>query len=166
MSKTIIPLERIENKIYVIRGIKVMLDRDLAELYGVDTRQLNQAVKRNLLRFPDDFMFNLTREEIQRISQNVISLKFSKNVNVFTEQGIAMLSGVLNSERAILVNITIMRAFVKLRELMMTHKDLARKIEELEKKYDSQFQVVFEAIRQLMSAPPEPVKKKIGFHGE
>jgi hypothetical protein len=170
--KGISPLELIEKKIYLVRGHKVMLDRDLAELYGVETRMLNQAVRRNYDRFPDDFMFELDREEIMRISQIVISsagmkdtLKFSKNVLVFTEQGVAMLSSVLSSKRAVQVNIAIMRTFVKLREMMATHKDLARKLKDLEKKYDGQFQVVFQAIRQLIDVEEKP-KRKIGYISE
>jgi hypothetical protein len=146
-----------------------MLDRDLAELYGVETRVLNQAVKRNLIRFPADFMFPLTREEIMRISQFVTSsantkgeLKFSKNVMVFTEFGIAMLSSVLNSELAIQVNIQIMRTFGRQREMIASSKELADKLARLEEKYDAQFKVVFDAIRQLM-APPDVKKRKIGF---
>lgn len=141
-----------------------MLDRDLARLYGVETRVLNQAVRRNAERFPGDFMFDLTRDEIMRISQSVISsdLKFSKSVHAFTEQGVAMLSGVLQSPCAIQVNIEIMRAFVRLRQMLSSHADLARKLDDLERKYDSQFRVVFEAIRELM-APPEPRKRQIGF---
>jgi len=147
-----------------------MLDRDLAQLYGVETRALNQAVRRNIDRFPADFMFHLTREEILRISQFVTSsghpgvrtLKFSKNVMVFTEHGVAMLSSVLNSSRAVQVNIQIMRTFAKLREIISQHKDLARRLDELEKKYDAQFKIVFDAIRQLM-ASPEPKKRPIGF---
>jgi hypothetical protein len=170
--KDIIPLELIEKKIYLVRGQKVMLDRDLAELYGVETRALNQAVRRNSDRFPDDFMFALDRDEIARISQIVISsaggkdtLKFSKNVLVFTEQGVAMLSSVLSSKRAVQVNIAIMRTFVKLREMMATHKDLARKLGDLEKKYDGQFQIVFDAIRQLITTE-ETSKRKIGYISE
>lgn len=168
--EAIIPMEIIERKIYLIRGQKVMLDRDLAELYGVETRVLNQAVRRNIDRFPDDFMFSLTRDEIRRISQFVISskdsgietLKFSKSVMAFTEQGVAMLSSVLNSKRAIQVNIQIMRAFVKLREMLYSHRELAKRLEELERKYDAQFKVFFDAIRKLM-IPPEKPKRKIGF---
>jgi hypothetical protein len=162
--KSLIPLEIIEKKIFLIRGQKVMLDRDLADLYQVETRVLNQAVQRNIKRFPEDFMFSLTREEIMRISQIVISsdIKFSKQVRAFTEQGVAMLSGILNSDRAIEVNIQIMRAFVKLREMIASDKDLSRRLDALEKKYDSQFKVVFEAIRQLMAPPVKP-KRKIGF---
>ena len=147
----------------MIRGQKVILDRDLAELYDVETRALNQAVTRNRKRFPADFMFFLTREEIRNISQIVIcsKIKHAKNVFAFTEQGVAMLSSVLNSDRAIEVNLQIMRAFVKLREMIVSHKDLARKLGALEKKYDDNFKVVFEAIRALMT-PPEKPKKKMG----
>jgi hypothetical protein len=162
--KTIVPIEVIERKIYLIRGHKVMLDRDLAELYGVETRVLNQAVRRNSDRFPPDFMLPLTREEIRNLSQIVISpgFKHAPNVFAFSEQGVAMLSSVLNSKRAVQVNIQIMRAFVKLREIIASHKDLAKRLDELEKKYDLQFKVVFEAIREMMT-PEEPKKKKIGF---
>jgi len=162
---TTLPIERIERAILVIRGQKVMLDRDLAELYGVETRVLNQAVKRNARRFPADFMFALTRTEIRNISQIVTcsQMKHAKNVLAFTEQGVAMLSGVLNSDRAVDVNITVMRAFVKLRQLLASHADLARKLEELESKYDEQFRIVFDAIRQLMT-PPDPPRRRIGFH--
>ncbi len=171
-EKTLVPIEMIEGKIFLIRSQKVMLDRDLAQLYCVETRALNQAVRRNIDRFPEDFMFRLTREEIMRISQFVISsvhpgvktLKFSKNVMAFTEHGVAMLSSVLNSPRAVQVNIQIMRTFAKLREIISHHKDLARRLDELEKKYDAQFKIVFDAIRQLMAPPePEPPKKRIGF---
>jgi phage regulator Rha-like protein len=146
-------VELIANKIFEIRGKKVMLDRDLAKLYGVETKVLNQSVKRNKSRFPGDFMFFLTREEIIRMSQFVTSLKFSKNINVFTEQGVAMLSSVLKTSRAVQVNIQIMRAFVELRKMLITNADLKRKIESLEKKYDKQFSIVFEAIRQLLEPP-------------
>jgi hypothetical protein len=141
-----------------------MLDRDLAELYGVETRVLNQAVRRNKGRFPDDFMFPLTRQEIRDLSQFVISpgFKHTPNVFVFTEQGVAMLSSVLNSPRAIKANIEIMRAFVRLRQLLATNANLERRLNELEQKYDAQFKVVFDAIRQLMAPQPAP-RKKIGF---
>src|SRR4030066_2341336 len=171
-DRSLIPLERIERSILMIRGQKVVLDRDLAQLYGVETRVLNQAVRRNVDRFPEDFMFRLTREEIMRISQFVISsvhpgvktLKFSKNVMAFTEHGVAVLSSVLNSPRAVQVNIQIMRTFTKLREIISQNKDLAKRLDELEKKYDAQFKVVFDAIRQLMAPPePETPKKRIGF---
>jgi len=152
MTKDLLPIEMIEKKIYLIRSKKVMLDRDLAELYGVETRILNQAVKRNIKRFPDDFLFKLTREEINRLSQFVITsdLKFSPNVFAFTEQGIAMLSGVLNSNRAINVNIQIMRTFTILRELMTSNELIRKKIEALENKYDYKFKVVFQVINKLL----------------
>jgi hypothetical protein len=160
----ILPIERITSKIYLIRDIRVMLDRDLAELYGVETRVLNQAVHRNIKRFPKDFMFELTRDEIMGISQIVTSseIKYSKRVHAFTEQGVAMLSSVLNSDRAIQVNIQIMRAFTKLREMLSTHEDLRRKVEAMERKYDRQFKVVFDAIKQLIDTESKP-KRKIGF---
>jgi hypothetical protein len=160
-----VPVERIEKSIFLIRGQKVMLDRDLAELYNVETRVLNQAVRRNIKRFPEDFMFELARDEIQSISQIVTSssIKYSKRVHVFTEQGVAMLSSVLNSDRAIEVNIEIMRAFVRLREMLASHKDLKRKLADLERKYDDQFKIIFEAIAELMTPPDDPRKKKIGF---
>jgi hypothetical protein len=146
-----------------------MLDIDLAAMYGVETRVLNQAVKRNKERFPKDFVFYLTREEILRISQFVTSssryqnLKYSKSVTAFTEHGVSMLSSVLNSPRAIQVNIQIMRTFVRLRQIISANRDLSHRLDELEKKYDAQFKVVFEAIQQLM-ADPKPKEKKIGFH--
>ena len=160
---TKVPVEQIASKIFLIRGTRVMLDRDLADLYEVETRVLNQAVSRNKERFPDDFMFELTRDEIRRISQNVISseIKYSKRVCAFTEQGVAMLSSVLRSQRAIQVNIQIMRAFTRLRQFLFTHKDLKKKIEAMEKKYDENFRIVFEAIRQLLETEEKP-KKKIG----
>jgi ORF6N domain-containing protein len=144
-----------------------MLDADLAILYGVSTKRLNEQVRRNRSRFPDDFMFQLTREEVRSLRSQIATSKQGRGGRryaplVFTEQGIAMLSTVLNSERAIQVNIEIMRAFVRLRELVATHKDLARKLEALEKRYDAQFRVVFDAIRELMK-PPESKKRKIGF---
>ena len=165
-----IPKEQIDRRIFLVRGQKVLLDRHLAVLYETTTRLVNQAVRRNRERFPDDFLFELTRDEIQRISQIETSLKYSKSVYAFTEQGVAMLSSVLKSDRAIEVNIAIMRAFVQLREILGTHKDLARKLAELEKKlgeHDHKFQIVFEAIRQLMAPPPPPEKKRrIGFGAE
>jgi len=155
--------------IYLVRGQRVLLDRDLAGLYGVETRVLNQAVKRNANRFPEDFMFRLSRQEIARISQSVTSLwglKFSKQVHAFTEEGVAMLSSVLNSERAVQVNIAIMRAFVRLREMLETNRELARKFAELEArvgKHDEEIGSIIEAIRQLMF-PPEKPEREIGFH--
>jgi ORF6N domain len=161
------PVERIERSILLIRGHKVMLDADLAVLYAVSTKRLNEQVRRNRSRFPGDFMFQLTREEVRSLRSQFATSKKGRGGRryaplVFTEQGIAMLSTVLNSERAIQVNIEIMRAFVRLREMIATHKDLARKLEVLEKRYDGQFKVVFDAIRELM-AWPEPNKRKIGF---
>ena len=166
-NQPVIPVECIQQVIYLIRGQKVMLDKDLAQLYGVETRVLNQAVRRNAVRFPADFMFALTREEILRISQFVISsdLKFSKNVYAFTQEGVAMLSGVLRSTRAVQVNIAIMRAFVRLREVMATSKELARKLAELERgiaSHDESIRTLFQAIRELMTRP-EPPRKRIGF---
>ena len=166
-SASLIPAERIESRIFLIRGQKVLLDRDLADLYQVETRILNRAVRRNIERFPGDFMFALTRQEIGRISQigtSSGSLKFSKNVFVFTEQGVAMLSGLLSSPRAVAVNIGIMRTFVRLRQMIASHSSLTRQLEALEKKYDAQFKMVFDAIRELMT-PPGPAKKgEVGFH--
>jgi|SRR6516162_3844648 hypothetical protein len=169
MNKEIVPIGRIAQSILVLRGQRVMLDRDLAVLYGVETRVLNQAVKRNCDRFPEDFVFTLSREEIQRISQTVTSsasLKFSKQVRAFTEEGVAMLSSVLTSERAIKVNIAIMRAFVKLREALETNRELARRFSELERrvgKHDAEIAAILETIRQLI-APPEKPRREIGFH--
>lgn len=161
----IIPDEIIVNKIYVFRGVKVMLDRDLAELYGVETRVLNQAIKRNLIRFPLDFMFQLNKDEFESlISQFVISSwgGVRKLPYVFTEHGILMLSSVLNSENAIQVNIQIMRTFSKLRKMLSAHEDIKRQIESMEKKYDSQFRVVFDAIKELITEELKP-QRKIGF---
>ncbi len=162
----IIPQELIENKIFLIRGKKVMLDSYLSELYGVPTKVLLQAVKRNIKRFPSDFMFQLKKEEFDNLrSQIVTSSSWGGRrylPYVFTENGVAMLSSVLNSERAIQVNIQIMRTFTRLREMLLKHKDLQRKIEEMEEKYDYQFKVVFDAIKQLLE-PQEKSKKRIGF---
>jgi len=165
--KELMPLEMIERKIYLIRGHRVMLDRDLAEMYGVTTGHLNRAMFRNLESFPPDFMFQLTEVEYRSLRCQFGILKrggHSKYLpRVFMEQGVSMLSSVLKSKRARMVNIQIMRTFVKLRELLNTHKELARKLEELEKKYDAQFRSVFDAIRALMEAPgPEP-KRIEGF---
>lgn len=164
---SVVPAERIEHSILLIRGQKVMLDSDLAALYAVETRTLVQAVHRNLERFPADFMFQLPLKDWHHLrSQIVISSSWGGRRHppyVFTEQGVAMLSSVLRSSRAIQVNILIMRAFVKLRELLGTHKELARKLDEMEKKYDEQFQVVFDAIRQLMAPPVPKNRRRIGF---
>lgn len=161
-----VPAERIEHRIQVIRGHKAMLDADLAELYGVLTKVLNQAVKRNRNRFPPDFMFRPTRQEAQILkSQIVISSWWGGRRYLplaFTEQGVAMLSSVLRSEPAVQVHIAIMRAFVKLREMLTSHSDLARKLDEMERKYDGQFRIVFDAIRELM-APPVRSSRRIGF---
>jgi len=163
----LIPSEVIERKIFLIRGQKVMIDRELATLYGVETRVLNQAVKRNIDRFPDDFMFSLTREEIMNLSQIVISsgIKHAPNVLVFTEQGVAMLAGILNSKRAVQMNIAIMRAFVKLRQIISTHKELVSKLNELERRVEGHYTKIhgiFEALRQMMIEEEKP-KPRIGF---
>ena len=174
--------ENVAQLIFFIRGEKVMLDADLAKLYGVTTKALNQAMRRNKTRFPEDFAFRLSREEFDNMRSQIVttsrdrsaiwsqivttSQKYRRSDSLpvaFTEQGVAMLSSVLRSARAVEVNIAIMRTFVQLRRLMDTNRDLARKIEALEKKYDEQFAVVFEAIKQLI-APPAPTKKEIGFH--
>jgi hypothetical protein len=168
-------VQKVDNRIYAIRAQRVMIDRDLAELYQVRTIALRQQVKRNRGRFPRDFVFQLTRAETEMlVSQSVIPSRRSLGGSrpyAFTEQGVAMLSSVLRSARAVQVNIAIMRAFVKLRELMATHRDLARKIEELEKKYEkhetrmSEFKEVFEALRELIQAPAPP-RRPIGFLAE
>ncbi len=172
MSKTInsnalIPPTVIHSKILFLRGKKVMLDKDLAELYGVTTYNLKRAVRRNLSRFPADFMFDLTQQEYSTLRRHFGALKrgtHSKYLSyAFTEHGILMLSSVLNSERAVLVNIEIMRTFTKLRELMIEHRDLRQKIEEMEKKYDHQFRVVFDTIKEILG-PPRKSARRIGFH--
>jgi hypothetical protein len=169
MSKEIVPVERIARSIFLFRKQRVMLDSDLADLYGVSTGHLNRAVKRNVGRFPPDFMFQLSAEEAHDLKcQFGISSWGGRRAlpYVFTEQGIAMLSSVLNSERAVKVNIAIVRAFVKLREIMETNRELARKFAELEKrvgKHDEEIVAILEAIRQLM-APPEKPRREIGFH--
>jgi len=201
MSKSIIPIERIEQSILLIRGQRVMLDSDLAELYGVETKTLMRSVKRNIDRFPADFMFQMNKDEFEILKchfgtsrfsqtkgQNLISqiaisnnpqveaknlksqIVTSKNwggrrklPHVFTEQGVAMLSSVLRSKRAVAVNIEIMRAFVKLRRILESHKELAEKLEEMEKKYDTQFKIVFDAIRKMMAPVRPEDERKIGF---
>ena len=162
-----------ERRILLVRRQRVMLDFDLADLYGIETRALKQAVRRNLDRFPKDFMFELTTEETAILrSQIVISSSHGGSRHghlAFTEQGVAMLSSVLRSPRAVQVNIGIMRAFVRLRELLLSHADLARKLDAMEQKYDTQFKVVFDAIRRLMAPPPpppDPPPKEIGFHAK
>lgn len=165
-NKITIQKEAIESKIYCIRGKRVMLDRDLAQLYGVTTGNLNLAVKRNGKRFPDNFMFQLTQQEVKDlILQNATSSwgGVRKLPYAFTEQGVAMLSGVLHSDRAVEVNSRIMRTFVKLRGLAVTHKELKEKIDMMEKKYDYQFKIVFDAIKQLITSPEKP-RRRIGFY--
>ena len=156
--KSLIPADMLERKIRFIRGHRIMLDRDLAVLYGVGTRDLNKAVSRNPERFPEDFVLQLDKKEFENLMFQSGTSSWGgtrKMPYAFTEHGILMLSSVLKSSRAIQVNIQIMRAFVKLRELLSTHKDLARKLEALEKKYDAQFKSVFDAIRMLMTTPPD-----------
>jgi phage regulator Rha-like protein len=159
---TLVPIELIASKIVLVRGEKVLIDHDLAEMYGVETKQLKRAVRRNINRFPEDFMFQLTKEEYRSLRSQFGTLKRGTHSKyppmAFTEQGVAMLSSVLNSDRAIEVNIAIMRAFVKLREMMATHEDLKQKIESMEKKYDEQFRIVFEAIKQLLAEDDKPKK--------
>ncbi len=169
-STSLIPMERIERSILLIRGERVMLDSDLAELYGVETKVLNQAVKRNAARFPADFMFRLTGEEAddwQRLRSQIVTLKRGQHrkylPHAFTEHGALMLANVLNSERAAQTSVMVVRAFVRLRQMLASNAELSRKLEALEKKYDAQFKVVFDAIRQLMSPPAKP-KREIGFH--
>ena len=168
-SVSLIPAERIEHSILLIRGQKVMLDRDLAALYGVPTKVLNQAVHRNAKRFPTDFMFQLNADEFKNWRSQIVTSNSAARMSIrrrpyaFTEQGIAMLSSVLNSDRAIEVNIAIMRAFVKLRELLATHKDLARKIAELERKYDAQFREIFRVIQLLVNPPIKKKQRRIGY---
>jgi len=182
----LITYDRIENTILIVRGHRVMLDRELAMLYGVETRALIQAVKRNLDRFPADFMFQLTADEAERSRSQVVILnaqtpniamesvrraasKRGSNIKylpyAFTEQGVAMLSSVLRSSRAVQVNIEIMRAFVRLRQMLQANTELAKKLATLEKKYDAQFRIVFDAIRDLMT-PPAKQKRRIGFRRE
>ena len=174
-DKTLIPIERIETSIYLIRGEKVMLDRDLANLYGVSTKVFNQSVKRHRNRFPADFMFQLTKDEghewwlavnANRLRSQSVTLKRGQHLKyqpyAFTEHGILMLSSVLNSERAIQVNIEIMRAFVRLRQMLLSNAELSRRLSELESKHDRQFRIVFDAIRKLTS-PAVRNRKEIGF---
>ncbi|MDA8142116.1 MAG: ORF6N domain-containing protein [Desulfobacteraceae bacterium] len=166
----LVPMEHITGRIYTIRGIRVILDRDLAALYQVETKVLKQAVKRNIERFPEDFMFELTSEELknwrsQIVTSNADKMGLRYPPMAFTEQGVAMLSSVLRSPRAIQVNIQIMRAFTQLRRMLGGYKELKRKIEDMEQKYDQNFQIVFEAIKQLLEVEARP-KKRIGFTGE
>lgn len=161
--------ENVAQLVFLIRGEKVMLDADLATLYGVSTKALNQAVRRNRNRFPTDFVFQLTKAEYDSMRSQIVTAS-RRNISAlpyaFTEQGVAMLSSVLRSSRSVAVNIAIMRTFVQLRRLMDSNSDLARKIEGLEKKYDEQFAVVFAAIKQLISPPTGSTRKRTGFHTE
>ena len=164
-KKSLVPIERIEKSILLIRGRKVMLDADLADIYGVTTKRLNEQVKRNIDRFPEDFMFQLAEEEFGLLRSQIATTKFSKRRNspyAFTEHGAVMLASVLNTPVAINASIQVVRAFVRLREMLVAHKDLARKLDAMEKKYDGQFAVVFDAIRQLMAPTPKDAKH-IGF---
>ncbi len=169
MDPKLILQETIQRKIFTLRGKRVMLDRDIAVLYGVETRVINQAVRRNKARFPDDFMFQLTKEDIKILRSQIVILKENQHLKympyAFTEHGILMLSSVLNSERAIQANIQIMRAFTKMREMLLSYRDLKEKIENMEQKYDYQFKAVFEAIQQLLEPPDKP-QSKIGFQKE
>lgn len=167
-ARNLYPVERIERSILLLRGHKVLLDRELALLYGVKAIALRQQVARNRDRFPQDFMFQLTAAEAEAlVSQNVIPSRRSLGGALpyaFTQEGVAMLSSVLRSDRAVSVNIAIMRAFVRLREMLASHAQLARRLDELENKYDAQFKVVFDAIRELMTPPATPPRRRIGFH--
>src|SRR5262245_6898548 len=168
-ASNLIPVERIEREILLIRGEKVMLDRDLARLYGVTTKQLVQAVKRNVERFPDDFMYQLTLKELAEWRSQIVTsnpaakMGLRRRPYAFTENGVAMLSSVLRSKRAIAVTIELMRAFRRLSLLLASHDELSRRLDELEKKYDKQFASVFEAIRQLMT-PPKEEQREMGYH--
>jgi hypothetical protein len=168
-NDAIIPLDMIERRIFMVRGQKVMLDSHLAELYQVKTSNLNKAVKRNYGRFPQDFMFRLTKEEAESLRSQIVTSKIGRGGQryspyAFTEQGVAMLSSVLRSPRAVAVNIAIMRAFVRLRQLLASNKELAEKVAAMEKKYDKQFKIVFDVLKQLMGpAPEEDDKEPIGF---
>jgi hypothetical protein len=164
-------VERVERGIVVLRGHRVLLDSELAALYGVEVKALNQAVKRNLERFPEDFMFQLTPDAVALLRSQIVTLEKAGRgrhrkylTYAFTEQGVAMLSSVLRSRQAVLVNIEIMRAFVRLRQMLQSNAELARKLTALEKKYDAQFRAVFQAIRELMEPPKN--EKRIGFGRE
>jgi hypothetical protein len=166
---SVAPIDRIQSRIFLIRGHKVMLSNDLAALYGVEPRALIQAVKRTRDRFPSDFMFQLTAGEFANLKSQIVTSSWGglrrATPYAFTEQGVAMLSSVLRSRRAVRVNVEIMRAFVRLRQLLASHADLARKLDALEEKYDAQFRIVFDAIRELMT-PPTPTPRQIGFRGD
>ncbi len=168
---TMVPLERVERRILLIRGHRVMLDADLAELYGVPTKRLNEQVKRNTERFPEDFMFRLTRGETEALKSQIATSKGGRGGQryrpyAFTEHGAIMAANVLNSPRAVAMSVLVVRAFVRLRAILASHKELARRLDELERRYDSQFKAVFDAIRELMEPleAEEPSKERIGFH--
>jgi len=174
MTKTelTMPDQVVERRILLARGQKVLLDSDLASLYGVTTKRLNEQVKRNIDRFPEDFMFQLTADEHDALRSQIATLKTGRGQHrkyppfVFTEHGAIMAASVLNTSQAIEMSVYVVRAFVRLREILTTHKELARKLDDLEKKYDDQFRVVFDAIRQLMAPPPDTKKRRIGFHAD
>ena len=168
-ARALIPDEIVMNKILIIRGMKIIIDRDLAELYGVTTKRLNEQVRRNIRRFPGDFMFQLTMEEKSEVVANcdhLATLKFSPNLPyAFTEHGAVMLASVLNSERAIEVNIQIVRVFTRMREMLLTHKDILLQLEKMEKKldrHDEDITLIFQYLKQLLN-PPQPSRRKIGF---
>lgn len=167
MATKLIPQDVIQNKIFLVRGQKVMFDKDLAALYGVETKYLTRQVRRNVERFPEDFLLFLTRQEVTILKRHFGTSSWGgtrKPPFAFTEHGILMLSSVLNSKRAVQVNIQIMRTFTRLREMLASNEKLRRKIEEMEKKYDRQFQIVFQAIKELLVPPPSKPKSPIGFH--
>ncbi len=166
-NKSIIPVSRVKNSIFMIRDEKVMLDEDLAAMYGVETRALVQAVKRNMDRFPNDFVFQLSMDEFKNLKSQTVTSSWGgrrKPPYAFTEQGVAMLSSVLRSKRAVLVNVEIIRTFVKLRRILATHDDLSKKLASMERKYDKQFKLVFDAIREIMAPKVTPKQRQIGFN--
>jgi phage regulator Rha-like protein len=167
-NKSLVPEDRIEQIILIIRNQKVILDSDLAALYGVETKNLNKAISRNKTRFPEDFMFQLTKDEVENLRFQFGTSSYGGRRYLpyaFTEHGALMAANVLNSPQAITMSVAIIRTFIKLRQILSLNKDLAHRLDELEKKYDEQFQVVFQVIRRLTELPEEPKKPKIGFHG-
>lgn len=169
MLKPLPAIHGVANKIYEVRGFRVMLDHDIADLYQMQTKALLQALKRNPERFPPDFAFLMTKSELETLRSQIVTSNSAMKMGLrrppyaFTEQGVAMLSSVLRSPRAVEVNITIMRAFVSMREAMLSHKDLAERLTAMEQKYDAKFKIVFDALRELMSPPPISAKLPIGF---
>jgi hypothetical protein len=164
----LVPEERVEQKILIIRGQKVILDSDLAKLYGVEVKRLNEAVKRNIERFSLNFMFRLTEDEVKNLRSQFATANSSMSrytPYAFTEHGALMAATILNSERAVAMSLAIINTFIRLRQILSVNKDLSHRLDELEKKYNYNFQVVFKAIRKLLSSPEEPKKEKIGFHG-